>query len=87
MDFRVSFTVFAIFYLVTILILCVSLGKVTPRSYSPDAVLMVTRTMKGERFECYWSRGRECLVLSVEKGIRWDQRRTPGGGDGTCTGL
>ena len=47
-----------------------SLGKVTPRFYSLDAVLTVTRTMKRERFECCWSRGRKCLVLSVEKGIR-----------------
>lgn len=64
-----------------------SLGKVIPRFYSLDAVLMVIRPMKGERFECYWSRGRKCLVLSVQKSIRWNQRRIPGGGDGTCIGL
>ncbi|KAB0350444.1 hypothetical protein FD754_015301 [Muntiacus muntjak] len=30
---------------------------------------------------------RKCLVLSVQKSIRWNQRRIPGGGDGTLHGM
>lgn len=62
------------------------LRKAIPKGYSLDAVLMGMKALKEELIECYRSRERTCLCLG-QKNIRWNQRRLPGGGKGTCMGL
>lgn len=48
---------------------------------------MVMNTMKGEKIKGCRSRQRECLALYGAEEHWENQRRPPGGGNSTCTGL